>query len=204
MQKKHEKLLTWMKIQQICSRIALHKASHLYSDPLNILLWKNVATALAQTSQLVSQALGLLHKLLQDSLTGWGNLETKAWEFSRWASGIKSACISKRKVFVSAEAIIWSWKAPVLCTWRVFWTAKLLGGPRRGPARMFLCPSEGGPDPHSFKRCCWDVWVKSDQLSLSFCFWSACSSAALTHPHQDGFSSEMMGYFTCSSFHQPG
>lgn len=41
-------------------------------------------------------------------------------------------------------------------------------------------------------------------LFLRFCFWSTCSRAALTHPHQDGFSSETMGDFMCSSFKQPG
>lgn len=68
MQKKHEEKKIWMKIWKICSRMAPHKGSHLYSDPLNILLWKIFATALAQTAQLLSQALGLLQKLLLESL----------------------------------------------------------------------------------------------------------------------------------------
>jgi len=154
MQKKYKKQQMWMKIQQMHSRIALCKVSHLYSDPLNILLWKNFATALARTVQIMSQALGLLHKLLLDSLTGWGNLETKAWKFSRWALGTKSAYISERKVLASAEAIIRSWRVPVLCTWRVFRTARLLGAPRSGQGHVFVCPGEAGPDPCAFKGCC--------------------------------------------------
>lgn len=72
---------------------------------------------MAQAAQLMIEALGLLYKLPLDSLTGWGNLESKPWEFSRWARGTKS---TKREVFVPAEAIIQSWRAPVLCVWRYF------------------------------------------------------------------------------------
>lgn len=139
---------------------------------------------MAQTAQLMTQAMGLLRKLLLDSLTEGGNLETKAWEFRRWASGNKSI----NKYFKQKSACVCRSNNPELkspCALCLKGTVRFLRAPRHGPDEESAHPSQGhlgdaAGMPGSNGIHCLLPW---------FCCWSTCSHAAPTQPHQDGFSS---------------
>lgn len=114
---------------------------------------------MAQTAQLVIRAMGLLCKLLLHSLTGGGNLESKAWEFSRWASGN----ISINKYFKQKSACVCRSNNPELkspCAQCLECAVRFLGAPRHGPDTP-VCVSW----PRTLQRCCWEAWVEWDTLS---------------------------------------